>query len=157
MKEEWYQKEVANLIAVLESGKETLGPKIHREYVLEKLYRIIERTGIGVHPSLNVKIEEILKTNQKIQKHLGKKTTNFSKILIFLLENDMEFYSIYDLISNLDIKHSTIHGHIKEMEEKNLILKIKEFNPENKLKKPLFFYMINIKNKHIQLIKNGGN
>lgn len=54
----WYRKEVAKLLAIVEQKD---SGNISREYVAEKLKRILSGTGIGIHSSLYSNVEHILK------------------------------------------------------------------------------------------------
>lgn len=54
----WHRREVAKLLAI--SLQDDLN-KLSGDYIQEKTTRILERTGIGVHPSLNPVVEDLLK------------------------------------------------------------------------------------------------
>lgn len=49
--QKWYRKEVAKLLAIVVEGKD-IEPMIHRNYVEEKLRRILNEIPIGIHPIL---------------------------------------------------------------------------------------------------------
>ena len=53
----WYRKEIAKLVAIVEQKNDSI---VSREYIAEKLKRILSRIGIGIHPSLYSDVEFIL-------------------------------------------------------------------------------------------------
>ena len=57
---EWYREEVAKLLAIVVQEMDT-EPQIYRSYLDEKLQRILNETGIGIHPSLKRVVEGLLK------------------------------------------------------------------------------------------------
>ena len=61
MKEEYYQTEIVKLLAILQQDKTNKDIMITRVYVIEKLERIINGTGIGIHPSLEEWVESYCK------------------------------------------------------------------------------------------------
>lgn len=59
-KPEWYIEQIAKLEAIMEQGIEEEHYNIHRSYVIEKLKRILNDTGISIHPSLDQPVNKIL-------------------------------------------------------------------------------------------------
>ena len=56
---EWYQEEVVKLLAIMEQDNEE--GMVSREYIKEKLSRILSEIGIGIHPTLKPYVEKKLK------------------------------------------------------------------------------------------------
>ena len=63
MNEEWYFKEVAKLITIIEQGR-IKTEIVARGYVIEKLKMIFNGCGIGMHTSLEPAVEELLRKRQ---------------------------------------------------------------------------------------------
>ena len=60
MDEEYYIKEIAKLICIIEQSKNS-DIMVGRSYVKEKLERIINGIGVGIHPSLEGYVEDYIK------------------------------------------------------------------------------------------------
>lgn len=57
----WYQKEVVKLLAIMNQDDTDNNSFISKEYIKEKLNRILSEIGIGIHPTLEPYVEEIVK------------------------------------------------------------------------------------------------
>lgn len=56
---EWYREEVAKLLAIVKQDDNR--DFIHKDYLDEKLSRILHEIGIGIHPTLKPVVDKILK------------------------------------------------------------------------------------------------
>ena len=61
---EWYVEEVAKLRAIMQQGLDGNEPTVHRDYVNEKLDRILTGVGISIHPTLKDMVDNILGKTQ---------------------------------------------------------------------------------------------
>lgn len=59
MDKEYYIVELAKLLVII--NQDTTEPTIHRSYVREKIERILNGVGIGIHPSLEGMVEQYIK------------------------------------------------------------------------------------------------
>ena len=57
---EWYVKEVAKLFAIALQDPDDGDGTMHKQYLNEKLERILNGIGIRIHPSLKKPVEKLL-------------------------------------------------------------------------------------------------
>ena len=57
----WYQEEVVKLLAILNQDNHKDDVYVSREYMKEKVNRILSGIGIGIHPTLKPYVEKKLK------------------------------------------------------------------------------------------------
>ena len=58
---EWYLKEAVKLLAILNQDDHKDDVFVGREYMREKVNRILSGIGIGIHPALESYVEKKLK------------------------------------------------------------------------------------------------
>ncbi len=57
----WYLEEVVKLLAIMKQDDSGEVVMVARSYVIEKLNRIINEMGIGIHPTLKPYVKEYMK------------------------------------------------------------------------------------------------
>ena len=56
----WYLEEVVKLLAIMKQDNSDKNIMVSREYIIEKLTRIISETGIGIHPTLELYVKNAM-------------------------------------------------------------------------------------------------